>query len=90
MSEPASESIALARLMAQVRELTDEPAGDARGDQCIAKPERGSNPPDPTFKLGGALSDAWIERPAGQGSMGPAPAHHRCLTDRSALRLLAC
>jgi transposase len=35
-------------------------------------------------------SDAWIDRPAGQGSMGPAPVHQRCLTDRSALRLLAC
>jgi transposase len=34
--------------------------------------------------------DAWFHRPAGQGSEGPAPVHHRCLTERSAVRLLAC
>ncbi|MGH2700494.1 MAG: DDE-type integrase/transposase/recombinase [Actinomycetota bacterium] len=31
-----------------------------------------------------------IERPMRRGSKGPAPTHRRWLTDRSALRLLAC
>jgi putative transposase len=31
-----------------------------------------------------------IERPMRRGFQGPAPTHRRCLTDRSAMRLLAC
>jgi transposase len=31
-----------------------------------------------------------IERPTRRGSRGPAPTRRRCLTDRSAVRLLAC
>jgi transposase InsO family protein len=31
-----------------------------------------------------------IERPMRRGSKGPAPTHRRCLTERSAVRLLAC
>lgn len=33
---------------------------------------------------------AWLDRPVGQGSEGPAPAYRRWVSDRSAARLLAC
>jgi putative transposase len=33
---------------------------------------------------------AWLDRPAGRGSEGPAPAYRRWVSDRSAVRLLAC
>ncbi|MPZ98681.1 MAG: hypothetical protein GEU80_04935 [Dehalococcoidia bacterium] len=44
----------------------------------------------PDIQTGCSPSGAWHDRPASQGSEGPAPACHRLMTDRSAVRLLAC